>query len=305
MALAAEPVIVDEIAVDSTRVYWTADTTVTGALLDGGGATTLATGLDNANGIAVDSTGVYFTSWASQADDRGTVTRIPLDGGAPVTLTTGFWVNPIALSHGAIYGTGNMDLQVPGAGAFLVSAPVGGGPATKLAPASVANSNYLYTPGVAVDATSVYWAWSGDPAPVMKIALAGGASTTLAMGNRITGIAADGASVYWNNGGDDTVMKVPSGGGSATAIATGLNGLGGIATDGQYVYVTSGRLCGSVLKIAVDGSSIATLATGQVGASAIAVDATSVYWAASSTGSGATGAVVPALPLHVMKLTPK
>ena len=292
MALAAAPTGVSEIAVDPTGLYWTGGSDVAMVPLDGGGVTTLATGLDGPEGLAVDGTGVYFTAWTAPGGGSPTLWKVPLDGGAVANLAAGFWVNPIAMSHGVIYGTGNTDPQ--DTSNFLLSVPVGGGAVTTLAPASVPNARYDFTWGIAVDGTNVYWAWSepnpSNPAPIMKMAVDGGPATTLATGNGVRGFAADGVNLYWTNSGDDTVRKVPLGGGSVSTIAANLSALGEIATDGHYVYVTSTRQCGSVLKIAVDGSSITMLATGQVGVISIAVDATSVYWPG---------------PSGLMKLTPK
>ena len=304
MALAASPTGVGEIALDPTAVYWTGAADVSMAPLDGGGVTTLTTGLDQPAGIAVDGAGVYFTVWATPSETP-TLMKVPLDGGAAAALAAGFWVNPIAVSHGVVYGTGSANAQ--DTSTYLLSVLVGGGAVTTLAPASVPNARYDFTSGIAVEGTNVYWAWSDssptNPAPIMKMAVDGGPATTLAMGSGVRGFAVDGVNLYWTNSGDDTVMKVPSSGGSASTLAANLT-VGGIATDGQYVYVTSGRQCGSVLKIAVDGSSITTLATGQLGVGSIVVDATSVYWAATTTVSDDAGAVTSG-PVNVMKLTPK
>ena len=52
--------------------------------LDGGAATTLASGLSSPERIAGDPAGVYVTSGPA-----GTVVKLPYDGGAPITLAVG------------------------------------------------------------------------------------------------------------------------------------------------------------------------------------------------------------------------
>jgi hypothetical protein len=53
------------------------------------------------------------------------------------------------------------------------------------------------------------------------------------------GIAVDATSVYWANNGDGTLMKVAVGGGKAVAIASGQSGPTGVAVDAAYVYWTN------------------------------------------------------------------
>jgi Stigma-specific protein, Stig1 len=75
--------------------------------------------------------------------------------------------------------------------------------------------------GIAVDSTSVYWTNYYVTNAVMKVALGGGTSTTLASGESgSTGIALDATSVYWTNV-DGTVKKVPLDGGAPITLASG------------------------------------------------------------------------------------
>jgi len=73
--------------VDSGHVYWTnsGDGTIKAAPLTGGPVTTLVTGQDNPEGLAVDSGHLY---WANN-DISGTINEAPLTGGPVTTLVTG------------------------------------------------------------------------------------------------------------------------------------------------------------------------------------------------------------------------
>jgi hypothetical protein len=84
------------IAVDATSVYWTtcSPNQVLKVPLGGGKTTTLIsstvddTQTEGFAGIAVDETSVYWAHLGTSAGN-GTVLRMALDGGAPVTLASG------------------------------------------------------------------------------------------------------------------------------------------------------------------------------------------------------------------------
>jgi sugar lactone lactonase YvrE len=137
--------------------------------------------------------------------------------------------------------------------------------------------------GIAVDATSVYWT-NEEGGTVMKVPLGGGTTTTLASGQSApTAITLDSTNVYWTNSGSSTVMKVALGGGTATTLATGQNG-SGIAVDATSVYLAN-YSAGTVTKVPLGGGTVTTLASGQGGPTGIAVDATSVYWTNRNSGA--------------------
>jgi hypothetical protein len=89
------------IAVDSTSVYWTnAAGDVMKIAIGGGHPEALAYQEQSASALAVDSRGVYWSSYDSAANTTGPwgVAMVPLDGGAPVTLATGFRDQIVALA---------------------------------------------------------------------------------------------------------------------------------------------------------------------------------------------------------------
>ena len=161
VTLASDLEFPTSIAVDSTSVYWTnagytaASGTVMKIPLDGGQAVTLAVGQNNPNGIAVDSTNVY---WTTMVVGNGTVMKVPLGGGTAVTLASGQnGPRRIAVDASSVYWTNGGDGAANG-DAAVMKVSLGGGTPVVLAsiPYSTLGPREAY--GIAVDATSVYWA---------------------------------------------------------------------------------------------------------------------------------------------------
>jgi hypothetical protein len=77
---------VADVAVDATSVYWLGgDGTVMKVPTVGGTATTLASDVAG-RGMAIDAVNVYY--WASPSSDSMAVMKVPLGGGAPVTVVS-------------------------------------------------------------------------------------------------------------------------------------------------------------------------------------------------------------------------
>ncbi len=151
-----------DIALDSTRVYWSnfgivgsSSGSVMRADLDGGNAAPIASNQAGLYDIAIDANNVYWT-----VPGDGTVMKAPLDsdGGAGVPLATGQNVPyGIAVDANYVYW---VDENASGS---VWKVPIGGGSPIPLA------SNQPYARGIAVDATSVYWTVNGTGANDGKI----------------------------------------------------------------------------------------------------------------------------------------
>jgi DNA-binding beta-propeller fold protein YncE len=92
--------------------------------------------------IAVDSTSVYWTTI------DGSVTKIGLAGGSPVTLVSGQSPQGIAVDANNVYWTNTGASSTDGK---VMKVPLGGGTPITLASGQNGPS------GIAADRTSVYW----------------------------------------------------------------------------------------------------------------------------------------------------
>jgi uncharacterized repeat protein (TIGR03803 family) len=139
---------------------------------------------------------VYFTTDGIGANGNGALMKVPIAGGAAITLaepgephtppprplavdgTSVYWMN----FGGATGARSVMKVPVPLTGGAPTTYPFG--------------ASY-----VVADDTSVYWAGGSPPGTttIVKASLGGGVATTLAAGpfDQVTGLAVDATSVYW------------------------------------------------------------------------------------------------------------
>jgi hypothetical protein len=228
------------IAVDATNVYWTetgfhnpTHCVVMQAPLTGGAPTTL---WDGAQGypysVVVDATSVY---WIAPTNDPTTfdVMKLPIGGGAAVTLATDAYVdfpgNPHALAVDAtsVYYPG---YDYGSQSGTVLSVPIGGGSPTVL----VTDSQTPYIEAIAIDGASVYYG-----SPLRRIPLAGGAApvTISASSYDLAGLAVDGANAFFLA--FTNMAKVPVGGGATTSLAPATaNGVWDIAVDATSIFWT-------------------------------------------------------------------
>ena len=222
-------------------------------------------------GIAVDATYIY---WTDMFSPNGSVMKMPLAGGAPITLASNQdSPESIAVDANNVYWTnaGTPVYGAPGDGTIMKVAIGGGAPqvlASGLEPRNlvVANGDVYWTDTVTD---------TGDGA-VMKVSSAGGQPVALATGQPGPGgLAIDATSVYWTNSIEleqpaatspiNSVMKVGLDGSGLVALATGQNHPSSVTVDAANVYWTNSGIeddDGSVMSVGLGGGAPVTVASG-------------------------------------------
>jgi hypothetical protein len=259
--------------------------------------------------IALDATSVYWndtTPLSSDPTGFAHLFKCSIGGcnNAPTELAPGF-AYALSVAGSSVYWTTYYQTQIMGC------------PTGSCASPTALTSVTRPPTGIAVDATSIYWAI--QLGGVMKCAINGCSNslTSLVAGlidpnpgvtspsggpanavSELGQIALDDTSVYVVDtyaSGLGRIIKCAKSGcnNNPTTLASGLNGAVGIAVDTTNVYwtetgnnVVAGQMvagAGRVAKCAIGGcnDSPTVIAANQDGPTGIAVDAMHVYWASS------------------------
>jgi hypothetical protein len=206
----------------------------------------------------------------------GTVMKAPLEGGTPVTLASApMLTNRLVVDSVSAYWT-------TWSGTVL-KVPLGGGEV-----GTIASMEGAHNDGIAVDATSVYWAGNfggttGDW--VMRSGLDGGDPVTLATGLHPYELSIYGGDLFWTTTGfeddrqsDGTVMRMPLDGGAAVTLASppATSWLGQVVATSTGVYWA--EYGGGIMKMGLDGGTPVTLVSNVATTYFIAVDDAAVYY---------------------------
>jgi hypothetical protein len=243
---------------------------------------TLAVGLVYGSGIAVDATSVYFTDigmGAGIVSPVGSVSKVPLRGGAVTTLASG-QVDPeaIAVSGPYVYWTTRTPNNVTSSNLITRATLDGANPFGLVTGAGVPVD-------LAVDGSHVFWV--DFELGLMRVPLGGGTPSTLTTQQMfLVNVAIDAHDIYCaarNGDGNGitpmgVIVKVPIAGGIPTMLARGQLGPAGIAVDATHAYWTTGT-GGTVMSAPLAGGPATMLAqVGNGNLAGIAVDSSSVYF---------------------------
>ena len=245
------------------QIYWVSSDEIWAANLDGTSPHAIVTGQIGAEGIAVNSSHLY---WADAPD--GTIWEANLNGSSPHTiLTSQRGQTGLAVTASQIYWANNGG-GVDRAGAIWAANLDGS------SPHAIVTGQTLPS-GVAADASHVYWADEGNETAgngTISEANPDGTSPHAIVTGQTTpsGVAVDPSHLYWASNGDGTVNQANLDGSSPHAIVTGQNEPSGVASDASHLYWASAD-DGTVNQASPDGSSPHAIVTGQDSPSWMAV----------------------------------
>jgi hypothetical protein len=274
-----------DLVVDDTYVYYTRIGGVFRAPKIGGPPQRMTEGINgNASRIAQDATHVYW------ADAFNTIRRTAKAGGpvedvvaAPIVLPPDDQeiVRGLTIESGTLIYGGELVVARKG---FVRTVAVTGGTVTTLYDGTqaipVAGCSPAYVSDVATRGSDVLFAHSCGS--IVKVPMAGGASSLLASGsNGLSGLAV-GDAVYFVT---QATVQALSNAGAVTVVATGTAVAEGLVRDGATLYVTSTT---GLAKVAAAGGAWTTLSSLNA-RRGVVTDATRVYWIVSDAAKNVRG----------------
>jgi len=209
--------------------------------------------------VAIDASAGF--AYVAQAGNS-TIKKIPVQGGAPVSIGSGF-SNPSGV---AVDAAGNVYVADAGNGAVKKIPASGGSP--------VALVSGFTSTAVAVDAAGNVYAGDNDDGVIKKIPVGGGTPSTLGSGfsSGIIGVAVDPASnVYVSDAYNHALKEIPAGGGSPVTILSGFTPTG-VAIDAAGDIYVGDKENKSLIQIPAGGGSPVTLYNGFNLPEGVAVD---------------------------------
>jgi hypothetical protein len=255
------------LATNGTRVYVVSQLDAAGriisVLVGGGGLIEHATNQDRPDGLAINSTRVYWTTfntrhvrWAPLTEAGNNLAYTAPNGNLGGLAATDSHLAFVNWTNGTVY-----------------RCPIGdcASPATY---AGAANSN---PHRIALNSSGLFWAnWNNDN--VKKSPLSTWTVTDVAAGqDGALGVALDGEFVYWTSQFSGSVTRAPLTGGASTTLAAGQQKPTGIAVDSTHVYWTNVD-GGAIRRVPKTGGGVEDVATGQTSPNYVALDAVAVYW---------------------------
>jgi sugar lactone lactonase YvrE len=203
--------------------------------------TTVGSGLNNPQGVAVDAAGDIFISITG----ANQVVELPANSGPPITLGSGL-LYPRGL---AVDGAGDVYIADQG-NSRVVVVPAGGG-------AQFTVGNGLNGPfGVSVDGAGNVFIADTNNQRVVEVPAGGGAQFTVGSGlNAPYDTAVDGTgNVYIADYGNSRVVEVPADGGAQFTVGSGLNQPNSVAVDGAGNVFIADTYNQRVVQVPADGS---------------------------------------------------
>lgn len=190
-----------DFAIGTAYIWWTREPDdiqripVDGVVGADSGAIGLLTGNPLSNGITSDATSVY---WVNKQD--GYVKRADLDFANETSLATGDIPWQLQVDATSLYWTEQGSSA--NVGKVMKASKVDGTGGVTIAMGQAGPH------GIAIDATSVYWA-NKEGGTINKAPLVGGASTVLAKGQMSPeNVAVDATHVYWTDPKADLVIRI-------------------------------------------------------------------------------------------------